>query len=89
MVQRTELTLNNRMAIKIVTADEAKRMMELCGRYHEAYAEVAGLANEDYICDNSGVAIPKDTHCVAILVLPTVKHYNYQHQLNMLGNYVH
>jgi len=77
------------MGIKIVTVAEAVKTAQLCEQYQEAYAEVKGFANADYICDNSGVPIPKDTECVAILVLPTVKHHNYSHQLNMLKNYVH
>lgn len=76
------------MSIKIVTVEKAKEIKKLCEKYDEHFEEVIGKAKRDYICDSSGVAIPKDTECSAILVLTTKHHPNYQHQKEMLKEFI-
>lgn len=76
------------MSIKILTLAEAERTKALCQKYGEVCEVLEGIAPQDYICDNSGKEIHAGDDCAAVLVLPDVKHHNYQHQLSILGNYV-
>lgn len=76
------------MAIKILTLPEAKHTRELCDKYGEAFEMVQGIAPQDYICDNSGQVIHAGDECAVVLVLPSRKHHNYEHQLAMLSNYI-
>ena len=78
----------NNMSIKILTLKEAEETEKLCLKYGECFEVVFGKAKKDYICDNSGKSIPKGTECASCLILPTNKHFNYQHQKQMLGDYV-
>lgn len=76
------------MSIKILTLAEAERTKALCHRYGEVCEVLEGTAPQDYICDNSGKAIAAGEDCAAVLVLPNVKHHNYQHQLSILSDYL-
>lgn len=76
------------MSIKIVTLEEADHTEKLCNKYGEFFHKKVGKANQDYVCDNSGVPIPKGTECAAIIVLPDASHPNCQWQINLLGDYV-
>lgn len=76
------------MSIKIVTVEKAKEIKKLCEKYGEHFQEIIGKAKQDYICDSSNVAIPKDTKCSVILVLTTKHHTNYQHQKEMLKDFI-
>lgn len=76
------------MSIKILTTEEAKETEKICQKYGEVFESVSGKAKEDYFCDNTGVEIPKGSICVAVLVLPSKDHFNYQHQKNLLSTYV-
>jgi hypothetical protein len=76
------------MSIKILTIPEAEQYKKIAEKYGEAFEWEIGLAKQDYYCDNSGVEIPKGTRCAAVMVLPDDKHPNYDHQKNMLRNYL-
>lgn len=76
------------MSIKILTLEEAEETKKACERYGEAYEEKVGRAPCKYICDNSGAPIEKGDMCAAVLILPNRNHHNYEHQLQMLGQYV-
>jgi len=77
------------MSIKIVTVEEAEKSKKTAEKYGECFEEVRGKANQDYMCDNSDKAIPKDSECSVIMILPSKKHFNYKHQKAMLTDYVH
>lgn len=76
------------MSIKILTPEEAEHTRQLCEKYGEAFEMVQGIAPVDYICDNSGSKIHAGDQCAVVLVLPSRKHFNYEHQLSMLSNYI-
>jgi len=77
------------MAIKIVTVEEASKVEDLCKKYNEAFEKVIGKAKKDYYCDHTGVEIPAMTKCAVIMVLPSKNHPNYEHQKQMLNDYVY
>lgn len=76
------------MSIKILTLDEAHHTERLAAKYNEACFVQTGLALADYYCDNSGKQIPIGSVCAAVVLLPSESHPNYQHQVNMLGEYI-
>lgn len=76
------------MSIKILTLKEAEETKKACEKYGEVFESVVGKASQDYICDNSGVSIPKGSECVVVMVLPSKKHFNYEHQKQMLSDYI-
>lgn len=76
------------MSIKILTIKEAKETELVAKQYNEHFEAVIGKAKQDYICDNSGEEIPEGEYCAAVLILPTKKHPNYEHQKNMLGDFL-
>lgn len=76
------------MAIKILTLKELQVTIGRCMKYGEVYEYITGKAVTDYHCDNSDEFIAKGTECAAIMVLTHKDHPNYEHQKNMLKNYV-
>lgn len=76
------------MAIKILTLKEVEITIDRCRKYGEVYEYIKGKAVSDYYCDNSGDFIPEGTECAAIMVLTHKGHPNYEHQKNMLKDYV-
>lgn len=76
------------MSIKILTLEEAEKTILSCAKYNECCEVVRGIAPCLYYCDNSGVEINIGDECAAVLILPSKKHHNYEHQLNLLPTYV-
>lgn len=76
------------MSIKVLTVEEAKQTEARARAYGEVCEVLVGKAKDNYFCDNSSEPIPKGSQCAAVMVLPYKEHPNYQHQLNMLAEYV-
>lgn len=76
------------MAIKILTKREAKSTEENCIKFNEYYCGLIGRAKRDFVCDNSGKAIPKGSLCVACVVLPSITHPNFKKQKKKLHDFV-
>lgn len=76
------------MAVKILTIEEAEELHKRAAKYNESAVSLYGTAKQDYICDNSGVEIPKGTLCAAVAIHPSPKHHNYQSDVDRLGEYV-
>ena len=76
------------MSIKILTLAEAEHTRIACESYGEAFEMVQGIAPQDYLCDHTGQVIHAGDECAVVLVLPSRKHHNYEHQLAMLSNYI-
>ena len=87
IIQDRAITIDD-MAIRIVTIQEADAMEKLVGKYNELFERVDGTAPVPYVCDNTGVTIPKGSKCSAVLLLPNKNHHNYEHQHSILRDYV-
>lgn len=76
------------MSIKILTLKEAEITQDRCRIYGEVCEMLVGKAKADYFCDNSGDFIPRGEECAAVMVLTSTNHPNYEHQKNMLKEYI-
>jgi hypothetical protein len=76
------------MSIKILKIEEAKEVEKLCKKYGEVCEVLYGKAKVEYFCDNTGVTIEKGSECAVVLVLPSKSHHNYQHQKDIMKDYI-